>query len=47
MLPVTVFAGFAFRVHVPSDEEEGGAEHEGEGSEDEAEDVNHWRPPVA
>ena len=41
MLPAMVFTGFALAVHVPADEEEHGTQHEGEGSEDEAEEVNH------
>lgn len=46
MLPAMVFTGFALAVHVPADEKEHGAQHEGEGSEDEAEEVSHWRPPM-
>ena len=44
MLRMTlVFTGFAFTVHVPADEKEHGAQHEGEGSEDEAQEVSHAR----
>ena len=41
MLLAMMFTGFALAVHVPTDEKEHGAQHEGEGSEDEAEEVNH------
>ena len=47
MLRMTlVFTGFAFTVHVPADEKEHGAQHEGEGSEDEAK-KSTMREPVA